>query len=153
MTTFSPATELPLETAAMRALGALLAREQACLSAGDADACATLLEEKATLVAAVARHASVRHRLLAAAGFSADEQGMQQWLVTAPGAVRSAWETLMGVTREAHEHNRVNGMLLGQLAARNRRALDALGIGKGAGLYGPAGQAEAPALRAARVIG
>jgi len=60
----------------------------------------------------------------------------------------------MAVTREAHELNRVNGVLMGQLATRNRRALEALGAtGSGTALYGPAGQTDYAAPRAARVVG
>ncbi len=154
MDTPSPAAELSEEAAAMRALSDLLGREQACLSAGDADGCAALLEEKAVLVAAMAGHASLRHRRLAEKGFPADEQGMRYWLATAPPAACAAWDALMAVTREAHELNRVNGVLLGQLAARNRRALEALGAaGSATGLYGPAGQADYAPPRAARVVG
>lgn len=154
MDTPSPAAELDAEAFAMRALHALLEREQACLSAGDADGCAALLTEKAVLVAAMAGHASLRHQRLAAAGFPADELGMRYWLASAPAGVRAAWETLMSVTREAHELNQINGMLLGQLATRNRRALEALGaVGTGPALYGPAGQTDYAAPRSARVVG
>lgn len=154
MDTPSPATELATEADAMRALRALLEREQACLSAGDADGCAALLEDKALLVAAMAGHASLRHRRLAAAGFPADEQGMRHWLASAPQSARAGWDALMAVTRDAHELNRINGVLLGQLATRNRRALEALGaIGSGPALYGPAGQADYAAPRTARVVG
>lgn len=154
MDTPSPAAELDAETRAMHALRLLLEREQACLSAGDADGCAALLEDKAVLVAAMAEHASLRHRRLAAAGFPADELGMRYWLASAPQAACAGWEALMAVTRDAHELNRVNGVLLGQLATRNRRALEALGaIGSGPALYGPAGQADYAAPRTARVVG
>jgi flagellar biosynthesis protein FlgN len=154
METPSPAAELDTEADTMRALRTLLEREQACLSAGDADGCAALLEDKAVLVAAMAEHAHLRHQRLAAAGFPANEQGMQHWLATAPQAACTDWEALMTITRDAHELNRINGMLLGQLATRNRRALEALGaIGSGPALYGPAGQADYAAPRTARVVG
>lgn len=150
----SPAAELHAEADAMRALHALLGREQDSLSAGDADGCAALLEEKSRLVAAVADHASQRHRRLAAIGLGADEQGMQRWLAGASPEAHAAWEALMHVTREAHQANRVNGLLLGQLATRNRRALEALGVaGTEPTLYGPAGQADYASPKLARVIG
>ncbi len=154
MNTPSPAAELHAETDAMRALRALLEREQASLSAGDADGVAALLEEKARLVAAMAGHASQRHQRLATIGFAADERGMQSWLAGAPQDACLAWDALMASTRDAHEINRLNGLLLGQLATRNRRALEALGaIGTGPALYGPAGQTDYAAPKAARVIG
>lgn len=154
MTPPSPAKDLQAETEDMRALRALLEREQASLSAGDTAGCAALLEDKARLVAAMAGHASLRHRRLAAIGFAADEQGMQRWLSGASQQACAAWEALMNVTREAHEANRLNGLLLGQLATRNRRALEALGaVGAGPALYGPAGQADYAPPKAARVVG
>lgn len=150
----SPAAELHAEAAAMHALRSLLEREQASLLAGDADGCAALLEEKARRVAAMAGHASLRHQRLAALGFAGDEQGMQSWLGGAPQDACAAWEALMAVTREAHEANRLNGLLLGQLATRNRRALEALGaLDTSPALYGPAGQADYASPKAARIVG
>lgn len=152
----SPAADLGAETAAMRSLVDVLEREQACLSAGDADGCAALLEEKARLVAALAGLAAERHGRLAALGFSADEKGMTDWLRSASLPDSAAWAELMTFTTAAHECNRVNGLLLSQLAVRNRQALDALGqraAGAGAGLYGPGGQADYTTPRGARVIG
>ncbi len=156
MPSSSPAAELGAETAAMRALLDVLEREQACLSAGDADGCAALLEEKARQVAALAGFAAERHRRLATLGFSADEKGMTDWLRTASEPDTAAWAELMSFTTAAHECNRVNGLLLSQLAVRNRQALDALGqraADAGAGLYGPGGQADFTTPRGARVIG
>ncbi len=138
----------------MHALLAVLEREQACLSAGDAEGCAALLDDKATQVSALAALAADRHRRLAALGFSADEKGMADWLHLASAAESADWAALLAVTGDAHEHNRINGLLLGQLAARNRQALDALGMRKsGSGLYGPGGQTDYTAPRATRVIG
>lgn len=150
----SPAATLTAETAAMHALLAVLEREQTCLSAGDAEGCAALLDAKARQVSALAALATDRHRQLAALGFSADENGMTGWLRKASDADGADWAALMAVTGDAHERNRVNGMLLGQLAARNRQALDALGMRQaGGGLYGPGGHTAYSAPRATRVIG
>lgn len=150
----SPAAELVAETAAMRTLLELLQREQTCLSAGDADGCAALLEQKSTQVNALSALAAQRYRRLAALGFAADEKGMTDWLHASPEPLNSDWQALMDVARSAHELNRVNGMLLGQLAARNRLALDALGIrAAGSGLYGPGGQADYSRPHSTSVIG
>lgn len=152
--TASPASGLQAEAEAMQALLALLQREQACLADGDADGCAALLEDKAVCVADLAALAIVRHNQLGALGLPASEQGMQQWLALAPTAVGDAWQQLMTVTRDAHELNRVNGLLLGQLAARNRQALGALGLGGDSkGLYGPGGQTDYRPPSTARVVG
>lgn len=150
----SPAANLPDETAAMQALEALLVREQACLANGDIDGCAALLDEKASLVAALASLASERHGRLAAAGFPANEQGMQHWLKHSPDCSVDEWKMLMAVTRNAHELNRVNGVLLASLSARNRQALAALGTNAaGAGLYGSAGQTDYVMPRPTRAAG
>ncbi len=150
----SPLTGLPDEAAAMRALLTVLEREQACLAEGNADGCAALLEEKAAQVAALATLATQRHRRLATLGFAADEHGMSDWLRAAPAGSATDWAALMTVTRDAHELNRINGLLLAQLSARNRQALDALGLRTaGPGLYSAGGQADYATSRGARGIG
>ncbi len=150
----SPAARLPDEIAAMLALNALLLREQACLASGDTDGCAALLDDKAALVAALASLAHERHDRLALAGYAGGEQGMQRWLQHAPDGTAGEWTTLMSATRDAHELNRVNGVLLAGLAARNRQALAALGADAAAsGLYGPAGQADYATPRPPRAAG
>ncbi len=152
----SPVAALDNETAAMQELLALLQREQECLAAGDADGCAALLDNKATRVAELSACARERHRQLGELGFAATEQGMQQWLTSAAASADAlrAWAGLMAIARDAHELNRVNGLLLGQLAGRNRQALAALGIGgDGQGLYGPGGQADYRPPVTARVVG
>lgn len=148
----SPAAAIAAETDAMQALCDLLQREQACLGRSDADGCAALLDDKAVLVARLATLAGERHARLAAAGHAGDENGMKDWLETSPAAVAD-WQALLAVARDAHELNRINGLLLGQLAARNRQALDALGVQAASGLYGPGGHENYSAPRAARVIG
>ncbi len=153
-TTPCPAAALHDEAEAMQALFALLQHEQACLAAGNADGCAALLDAKAVRVTDLSELARMRYRQLAALGFAASEQGMQDWLATAPADTVRTWAALMAIARKAHELNRVNGLLLGQLAARNRQALTALGIGSdGKGLYGPGGQTDYRPPATARVIG
>lgn len=148
----SPAAALAAETDAMQALRELLQREQACLGRSDADGCAALLDDKAVLVARLATLAGERHASLAALGHPGDETGMSHWLETSPAAFAD-WQALLAVARDANELNRVNGLLLGQLAARNRQALDALGVQAASRLYGPGGHENYSAPRAARVIG
>lgn len=154
MAILSPAANLPDETAAMQALKALLVHEQASLASEDTDGCAALLEGKAALVAALSAMANERHGRLATAGFAPNEQGMQHWLRQSPDGALDEWKLLMAATREAHELNRVNGVLLAGLSARNRQALSALGANaEGTGLYGPAGRADYAMPRPARAAG
>lgn len=137
----SPIEHLNDEYATLFALLGVLRQEQSRLAAGDIAAHAPLLEEKAGLVARLSALAGQRHRRLAALGLPAEESGMHQWLATSSGETRAAWDELMALARDAHEANRVNGLLLGQLQARNRQAMAALGLGAPNGLYGASGEA------------
>lgn len=138
----SPADHLDAETSALRALLHVLRQEQALLAAGDADGHAGLLEDKAGQVAALSQLADQRHRALGHLGFPASEAGMQHWLALSPDSTRAEWQVLMALVRDAHEVNRVNGLLLGQLQVCNRQALVALGLRASSGLYGASGQAD-----------
>ncbi len=151
----SPADQLAVETAALRSLLALLQQEQSLLAAGDADGHACLLEDKASHVAELSQLANDRHRALGSLGFAASEAGMQHWLALSTDGTRASWQTLMSLARDAHEANRVNGLLLGQLQLRNRQALAALGLDASSGLYGASGQTDLarPSVRAALVTG
>ncbi len=147
----SPGDHLDHETAALRALLGVLQLEQRCLADGDVDvdAHAGLLEQKAQHVADLSRLADERHRALGRHGFPASEAGMQHWLALSTDSTRAEWQVLMALARDAHEANRVNGLLLGQLQTRNRQALVALGLGASSGLYGASGHADL-ALQTAR---
>ncbi len=151
----SPACQLDAETSALRSLLAVLQQVQTLLTAGDVDAHACLLEDKANHVAELSRLADDRHRALCKLGFPASEKGMQHWLALSPDCTRAKWDSLMSLARAAHEANRVNGLLLGQLQTRNRQALAALGLGAPSGLYGASGQADLAlqGTRPARVTG
>ncbi len=153
----NPALRLPEECAAMRQLHALLAEEQAALSAADAVACEALLPAKAALVAQLSELAAGRYQELGSLGHSADETGMRAWLATAmaQGAedVGSLWQSLLAHTRDAHALNHLNGVLLQQLLTQNQLAMQQLRHGVSADIYGPGGQPHAIALRPARAVG
>lgn len=151
----SPADHLDAEISALQSLLAILRQEQTLLAVGDMDGHAGLLEQKATHVADLSRLADERHRALGNMGFPASESGMRHWLALSPDCTRAEWAALMSLARAAHETNRVNGLLLGQLQTRNRQALAALGLGAASGLYGASGQADLAlhAARPARVTG
>ncbi len=151
----SPADHLDAESSALQSLLGVLRQEQTLLAAGDVDAHTSLLEEKATQVAELSRLADERHRALGSLGFPASEAGMQHWLALSPDCTRAEWAALMSLARAAHETNRVNGLLLGQLQLRNRQGLAALGLGAASGLYGASGQTDLvlQAARPARVTG
>ncbi len=152
----TPAARLREEIAAMQRLNALLGEEQAALSAADAAGCERLLADKAALVSRLAALATERYRALGALGHPADEQGMQVWLGSddaVAAGVPPQWQALLDSAREASELNRVNGVLLRQLMARNKLAMQTLGLDAAADVYGPAGHAHPLTPRAARAIG
>jgi flagella synthesis protein FlgN len=116
--------------------------EQQLLISADADGLATITPNKLQLAQRAATLARVRHKALAAAGFTAGEAGMEPWLaVGGSDEQRQEWNRLLDLTREAKELNRVNGMLVNRQLGQAQAALGALrGTGGGAGVYGPGGQ-------------
>ncbi|RJG01184.1 flagella synthesis protein FlgN [Noviherbaspirillum sedimenti] len=138
----SPAHSLHEENRTARMLLDLLKQEQTQLIAADIDALTALTEEKTRLVARMSELATGRHQALAAAGFTATEQGMQAWLDSLQAAtVRQSWQELLDLARAAKDINRSNGLLIGKHLARNQGALNVLkGGAQGQALYGPNGQ-------------
>jgi flagella synthesis protein FlgN len=69
---------------------------------------------------------------------------MEPWLaVGGNDELRSQWNKLLDLTREAKELNRINGMLVNKQMAHTQGMLNVLRpAGNGtAGVYGPGGQA------------
>jgi flagella synthesis protein FlgN len=151
----APADTLTQEIDTASRLLEVLAQEQSCLAEADAESVGRLTGEKARLVAAMAELAHRRHRALAAAGFAADETGMQRWAQgPASPAAKQGWARLLDLAREARELNRTNGLLINQQLARTQTALNVLqGDRQGGKLYGPNGQATGPAGSRSLVVG
>ncbi|ASU38270.1 flagellar protein FlgN [Herbaspirillum sp. meg3] len=126
-------------------LVATLQQEQTLLSGnGDADEIPKVINEKALIIAEMARLADQRYRLLSAAGFHASENGMQSWLDQHGAAAdKGLWNELFELAQTARELNRVNGTLVGRQMAINQNALKILqGRSGGGSLYGPDGSAS-----------
>jgi flagella synthesis protein FlgN len=68
---------------------------------------------------------------------------MEPWLaVGGSDELRAQWNSLLDLTREAKELNRVNGMLVNKQLAHTQGMLNELRpAAAGAGVYGPGGQA------------
>jgi flagellar biosynthesis protein FlgN len=150
------AQSLGEELGAANALLQLLKQEQAHLIDANVDELAKITEEKAKIVARMTELAQNRHRTLAAAGFEASEAGMQKWAKsrTALPAASKSWNELLGIAKEAKELNRINGMLIGQHAARNQIALNILqGNPQGGTMYGPDGQSTSKSSSRKLVVG
>lgn len=140
----SPADSLHEELKATAHLLQVLKQEQAQLVAANIDGLTAQTEEKAKIVARMSELARWRHSALAAAGFAAGEEGMQEWLKSpdATAAIGKSWKELLGLAQIGKELNRTNGLLIGRHMTRNQTALNVLqGSTHGGTFYGPDGQA------------
>jgi flagella synthesis protein FlgN len=150
MQSTSPTTSLQEEQQVMTLLLELLKQEQSHLVSADIDSLTEVTAQKTALVGRMAGLASVRHSALGAAGFAAQESGMQAWMeASGNGADIKLWQQVLALTREAKEINRVNGMLINKHMAHSQGALNALRPNaQGGDVYGPSGHAsKAPANR------
>lgn len=140
----SPADSLSEEHKVVRALTQLLQQEQEQLIAADIDAIAALTEPKAKAASRMAELAAQRHKLLAAAGFEANESGMKNWLesTAASSTTHTSWHELIELATAGKELNRVNGILINKQMMRNQNVLNILQHGsvQGNNVYGPDGQ-------------
>jgi flagella synthesis protein FlgN len=140
----SPGATLRDEQQLIGTIVELMKTEQQFLVSADADGLSSLSPKKLQLAQKMAELSRLRHRALGAAGFLAAESGMEPWLaVGGNDELRSQWNHLLAMTREAKELNRVNGMLVNKQMAHTQGMLNALrpaGNG-GAGVYGPGGHA------------
>ena len=140
----SPLDTLHDEQQLVSSLLDLMRQEQQCLIGADIESLNAITPRKAELMNELAVLANRRHEALAAAGFTAEETGMQEWVGQAAnhGAV-AAWTALLERTREAKEVNRVNGMLINKQMTHNQGLLNAMRQPANAGdaaVYGPTGQ-------------
>ncbi len=140
----NPAGSLSEEHKAVRALTQLLQLEQEKLIAADIEAIAALTEPKAKAALRMAELAAKRHKLLEAAGFEANEAGMQAWLGSpaASTTASTSWHELIALAEAGKELNRVNGTLINKQMVRNQNVLNILQHGnvQGNNVYGPDGQ-------------
>lgn len=145
MATSSPFTTLREELALIVSLLELMKQEQALLISANAEGLDALTPQKAAAITRMAALASQRHQHLGAAGFAAQESGMDAWLASSKDATAaSVWQQLLETTREAKELNRLNGMLINRQLTHTHATLNAMrgpGAEADAGVYGPSGQA------------
>jgi|EP01034_Spumella_vulgaris_P003542 flagella synthesis protein FlgN len=129
------------EQRVITALLEVLKQEQQHLVAADIDGLTELTPRKSSLVNDMAVLASQRHNALGAAGYQAEEAGMDAWLA-ASGDPEAAplWAQVLELTREAKELNRLNGTLISQHLSHTQGALQALRPQAQGNFYGPSGQ-------------
>lgn len=154
MQTVSPMSSLREEQRVITALIAVLKQEQQFLLAADIDGLTALTPQKSTLVNDMAVLASQRHSALGAAGFKAEEAGMEAWLAASgdPDAL-AFWQQVLAQTHEAKELNRLNGMLINKHLSHTQGALQALRPQVQSNVYGPSGQTTSTTLRRGFVAG
>lgn len=145
MLTATPSTTLPQELALIDAVLALMKQEQQLLVSADTAGLDELTPRKAQLVVDMTALARQRHQSLAAAGFAADEAGMQAWVEgSGAQAASSGWQALLDKTRDAKELNRINGMLITRQLSHTQGLINAMRTPAGgaeAAVYGKSGQA------------
>ena len=141
----SPLDTLHDEQHLVSSLLGLMKQEQQCLIDADIDGLNAITPRKAVLMNELAVLANQRHQALAAAGFAAEEAGMQEWVAEAANSgAGEAWQQLLGLTREAKEVNRLNGMLINKQMTHNQNLINAMRQPANAAdtaVYGPTGQA------------
>ncbi|MCE3604399.1 flagellar protein FlgN [Massilia sp. P8910] len=143
MSTASPSTTLPQELALITSVLELMKQEQQLLVSADTAGLAELTPRKAQVVVDITALAQQRYQRLAAAGFAADDSGMQTWVDSHVEAL-PGWQALLDVTREAKELNRINGMLINKQLSHTQSLINAMRTptsGGEAAVYGPRGQA------------
>lgn len=117
---------LQAETQSINQFFDTLQAEQKALINNDVNALSELSQTKLKQVEALNKLASERMRQLAAAGFTANETGMEQWLMMAGDDERKIWKDLLSIAREANSCNQINGKLIQQSVQRHQQALAAL---------------------------
>ncbi|NRR30080.1 flagellar protein FlgN [Oxalobacteraceae bacterium] len=127
MQSVSPMNSLRGEQTLMTSLLEVLKQEQAHLIAADIEGLTALTVEKTVLVNQMAVLASQRHSALGAAGYPAQESGMDAWLAASGDSDAPAlWHEVLALTQEAKELNRINGMLINRHMSHTQGALNAL---------------------------
>lgn len=153
----SPTTTLRDEQQLITSLVDLMKQEQQFLVSADSDGLNTITPQKSVLVQQAAALAGQRHRALGAAGFAAQEAGMEDFLSTNnDDAARALWLALLERSREAKELNRVNGMLINKQLTSTQVVLNAMRTPTGVadtGVYGPGGQTAAAGPSRRFVVG
>jgi flagella synthesis protein FlgN len=135
------------ESAALQGLLDVLEAEREILLKPGVEGLDVLLERKTAAVNQVSALTQQRYSLLAASGFTADEQGMQACLSgfsenPAGCELERTWKALGAMAQKVKTGNQSNGQLVSYLLGRNRELLTVFGLAarEGGGLYGPDGR-------------
>lgn len=130
------------EIALLRDFVVVLQREQAGLTADNADEIATAAQTKAELVRQLSQISSERNLALARAGFATDRAGLDAFIARQAESATLAQQRdrLLAVAGEADEINRINGKLIRMRMVDNQKSLAFLLGGEGTSTYGRDGR-------------
>ncbi len=141
-------TLIEKEIGLMQALARTLAEEQTILIDNNVEALLVLTQEKNGLLGQITQIEKDRNTLLVQHGFGPDQQGMLE-LITAKSEesaylhLQECWDSLLKISADAQELNRVNGGLINRQITRNQSTLNVLQSGGQAGsMYGADGQTK-----------
>ncbi|CDG81871.1 flagella synthesis protein FlgN [Janthinobacterium agaricidamnosum] len=142
MQSITPITSLHEEQQLMSSLLELMQQEQQFLLAAAIEELTEVTARKSSLVGQLSVLASRRHAALAGAGYPAQEDSMDAWLVAhGDSDAQAAWSALLELTRSAKETNRLNGMLVNKHLVHTQGALNTMHPAAQSGnFYGPSGQ-------------
>ncbi|NTV10284.1 MAG: flagellar protein FlgN [Zoogloea sp.] len=128
------------EVVLLRAFIELLRREEAMLVDGRVDALFPLAAEKVELCRKLQHLSDDRALLMGQAGLAASDANIRSTLAASAAAL-AQWDTVIGLARDAREHNRVNGGLIRTRMQNNQQALTVLlAAVDQPQVYGPDGQ-------------
>jgi len=140
----SPLAELlGMEIKLIASFIACLTAEQDALKVGDVDALAVADGRKTGLADQLNKLEDKRNAFLKEAGFTADRQGIADWLDRnrQDRVAGQTWARLMKLAAEARELNNLNGQLIAVRLQATNQALAALTRqAQRSTLYGPNGQ-------------
>jgi flagella synthesis protein FlgN len=144
-TIFDPLAGITRERDATREFIDVLHREQHALQQPDMSLLRSLATEKAQQAQQLTQLADARNRWLAMLGYPQDRLGMERGLQECPAAA-AAWKELLQLAENAHQLNKINGILVDQRLRHVQQRLSVLQSSvsdtPGAGLYGADGQPQ-----------
>lgn len=121
------AISIDTEASLVHQLQTLLKEEQVALIDYDVDHVERIIENKGTILQALADATQKRYDHLKLNSFTPNEKGMANWLAQAQMLpVQTAWKNMYDALLVCKELNRVNAMLVSKFMVRNQNTLKAL---------------------------
>jgi flagella synthesis protein FlgN len=137
------ASQLKVESDALRAFITLLEKEQQVLLSQDSEALLTLAEAKSQAALKLTEIANARRLQL---NLQASNSDMTNWVQKFAPEVRETWDEILELAAHAHHLNQTNGEVIQLKLRSNQKALTVLlgATQDAAGLYGRDGQPNLP---------